>query len=650
MDMLFYFILLFQIHDGTLSSRTQACEFHDDRIIFKDGYYEYDTSRINPKKKLRELDSIVHLFEKAFKFNENNVFGIIVDEKINWYSANVLFWKVNDISLFLSKKTDYESRIVGIYSENRYEWLLIEQAVYRSNKIFCPIYTKFNREAIHHVLNETDMKVCFISKSQAKRFYDDILSLYEIKLEHVIFLDRIDDDLAKKIRLKNIKIDYLDDIQRIELPINISRCFPTLEDIAMYCYTSGTSGFPKGVKQTHKNILKNIESYVYATNDNMIYKFHEYTIYLSYLPLAHVMEHMICYYLMISNSKIVFIDYDYYDLHTALRIVQPTVFVAVPRVLEKIYNRINQELNSKNAITRHIFRKCLNVKINNQQRKIYKHSIYDYFIFREIKMIFGGRIESIMCGSAPLRKDISMFLQAIFSIPIIEGYGLTESTGVCIMSPINNPRLGTIGVPLPGTKIKLLPTDDHDGFKSGELSLKADFISIGYFKNESLDAELFSPDSWFATGDIATVYGSYFQIIGRVKEMFKNSLGEYITPEFIEKNLKIPIIDDILITGKNTYSYIIALVVCLKHEITPEYIYNEIREKGEEMKKRNILFEFQIPKKIYVLRNTFESFRDFITPTVKKRRIIIEKYFAQQIDRIYNQDILYDGATIPVNV
>ncbi|EJW01458.1 hypothetical protein EDEG_00450 [Edhazardia aedis USNM 41457] len=285
---------------------------------------------------------------------------------------------------------------------------------------------------------------------------------------------------------------------------------------------------------------------------------------------------------------------------------------------------------------------CVKYKIFWQKRGYYKSYLLDSLIFNKIRNEFGGKLKVAMNGSAPLASSVSEYLQAVMSMRIVQGYGQTEATAANILTNLGDYSNDRVGIPFPTNLVKLIPTEDYDGTLKGEICLKGPNVTSGYYKRSQMSDSLFTQDGWLKTGDIGEINNSYqdilaFKIVGRRKEIFKTSLGEYIIPEKIENLFKGGHIEDILITGLSYGNYIVALVVCKDKNVSVTELQNYVKQRGDELYKQSALTRYEIPRKIYVLRNDFENFGELLTPTMKKKRNKIETFFEAEIKELYDQ-------------
>ncbi|KAM0688184.1 Long-chain-fatty-acid--CoA ligase 6 [Conglomerata obtusa] len=532
-------------------------------------------------------------------------------------------------------KKSFDKEIIGIFSVNRAEWIISEYAIYHSNSTNCPLYSTFGAEALKHILTETEMRICFVSGTKAEDLYKSVICETSYSLETIISYDKLSEELERKYNSQGIKVLYISDLYDCNEFTDKTLDYPIAEDIATICYTSGTSGNPKGVLLSHLNFISAIIGFDTASGDNCIIHITNNDVYISYLPLAHVMER-ICVLMMIAKcAKIVFFRGNPKNLQKDIALIKPTVFVGVPRVFNVFKEKIEEAINGKSLLLRWIIKAAISYKIKQQEKGIYTNYVLDSLIFNKVKNVFGGKIRASLNGSAPLSKSVTEYLQAVLSSKIFQGYGQTEGTAANIIMTANDYDNDGVGIPFPSNMVKLVPTEEYSGTK-GEICLKGNNITKGYYKRPDLNNETFQ-DGWLFTGDIGSYENGKFKIIGRRKEIFKTSLGEYIVPEKIEGLLKTNHIEDIYITGKTHGDFIIAIVVCKNEKICKADLLKEITTAGDKAFKLGKLTRFEIPKEIIVLRKDFSDYGELLTPTSKKMRSKVDLCFKNEIYSLYEK-------------
>jgi len=385
-------------------------------------------------------------------------------------------------------------------------------------------------------------------------------------------------------------------------------------------------------------------------------------VHLSYLPLAHILERIIFFGLLANGARIGFYQGDVTVIIEDLAELRPTIFVSVPRLYTKLYDRIQSVISEAKGLKAKLLRKGIKSKLANLHKNgTTKHCFYDKLIFRKMKARLGGRVRICITGSAPISKEIIDFLKICFCSDILEGYGQTELTGAnCVTLP-GDSETGHVGGVFPSFYMKLqdvpdmdyLSTDTKDGesYPRGEVCFRGGGAFQGYFKEPEKTAETIDKDGWVHTGDIGEIQpNGSLRIIDRKKNIFKLSQGEYIAAEKLELIfVKHPLIAQIFVYGDSLQSYLVAIVVPDKEEIekteNPEDYKGYIKSEGfkevilswfkicrEEYKLNGL----EIPKQIHVTDIEFNIEDGTLTPTFKLIRAIARKKYLSVIKEMYN--------------
>jgi len=538
---------------------------------------------------------------------------------------------------------------VAILSENRPGWIISDMAIQMCGAITVPIYPTNTPETIKYILNNSESKAIFISnKIQFEK-------LYAIKeeipfVEYVFSFDRFLSDKKLPVftflQISEISIPLAED-EKVAIEKGIDEIKP--EDVATIIYTSGTTGFPKGVMLTHRNLMSEI---VLGTKkiEMMTHK----EVFLSFLPLSHVLERSVGYYIPVYNGcEIVFAENIDKVAQNILE-VNPTMMISVPRLFEKIYSRIYENVHGMSSLKKSLFHKAIEfgrwyVHKKYEEKNIdtlseLKYKFYDKLIFSKIRTRFGSRFRGFVSGGAPLDKNINEFFWAI-GIPVYEGYGLTEtSPGICINCP-SKVRIGSVGTPFEETEFKI--ADD------GEILVKGPMVMKGYYKNEEATKEAFDGE-WFKTGDIGEIKDGFIYIEDRKKELIITAGGKNISPKHIENELKLDkYISQAYVHGDRK-PYLVALLVP-----NVERIIEFAKEKGidyldiadllknsEVIKLYNErinaingkLAKYETIKKFALVPTEFTIEGGEITPTLKLRKKNIYNKYKDTIECMYENN------------
>jgi long-chain acyl-CoA synthetase len=555
-------------------------------------------------------------------------------EIINRLSAGLSSMGIsaNDMS------TDGRDKI-AVLSKNRPEWIFLDLATQQMGAVLVPIYPTVHVTDLEFVLNDAKVKMVFVNdqdlflKVQSVR--GKVPSLQDVfSFEHVAgcshwkeILSKSNDTDKEKVRKASEKI--------------------TGEDLLTIIYTSGTTGTPKGVVLTHNNVLSNVQSSL-----NCVFK--EIGISgrraLSFLPLNHIFERMISYVYLYSGTSIYYAE----SLDTIgdnLKEVKPQVFSTVPRLLEKVYERIMNKAGQLSGIKKKLFFWALKLgqefEINKNKGAWYniQLAIANKLVFSKWREGLGGELKCIVTGAAACQvKLIRIFTAA--KIPILEGYGQTESSPVITVNRYTESgrMFGTVGPVIDGVEVKIA--------EDGEILCKGPNVMPGYYKRPDLTAETVV-DGWLHTGDIGIIVDNRFlKITDRKKEIFKTSGGKYVAPQPIEnKMVESPFIEQIMVVGAEQ-KFAGALIVPA-FRVIAEWSKKQglnLTEPSEIIRNEKVLEHFRdIVEECNKNFNPVEQVKKFellpfewsvdggeLTPTLKLKRKVIQEKYKEAIARIYN--------------
>ena len=533
---------------------------------------------------------------------------------------------------------------ICIVSPNRPEWSLLDMSISKVGAINAPIYPNITREEYKYIINDCGAKLVFVGSND---IYQNVKGL----VEEIDCLDEIISfDNLKNLRNFNDLIDLgskKNNKQKIfEIQNSINE-----EDLFTLIYTSGTTGNPKGVMLSHKNVLSQVKAVKnllpVGINDRAI----------SFLPLCHVFERMVEYFYMYTGVSIYYsrgIDY----IGDDLKIIKPTIMPTVPRLLEKVYDKILTKGNELKGLKRLLFFWAVNLGLNHKYNKknglLYELqlSIANKLIFNKWREAVGGRMRFIFSGASALQERIAKIFTAA-QMPVLEGYGLSETSPVISvnLAHTNDACYGTVGTLIDGVELKLI---HEDGMKDGEgeIVVKGPNIMMGYFNKADETKKVLTNDGWFHTGDIGRlVDDKYLKITDRKKEIFKTSGGKYIAPQVMENKFKESrLIEQIIVIGegeKHTAALIVPSIEglnfwCNKHKINikeiTEIIKNDkvLKKFDNEVEQFNGFFNpYERIKVFRLLSSPWSVDGGELTATMKLRRKNIIKKYSKQYNEIY---------------
>lgn len=525
---------------------------------------------------------------------------------------------------------------IGLISNNRPEWISMDCGILQLGAVDVPIYPTISAEDYKYIFNDAELKYCFVSDRELFEKVNSIKNEVP-SLKHIYSFEQLDgfDHWTKFLAEGEGKEDA--EVEAIMKTI-------VEDDLATLIYTSGTTGVPKGVMLSHKNLVSNslscIERLPVDSNGKS----------LSFLPICHVYERMLVYLYMITGVSIYFAE-SMETIGDNLREVKPEVFTAVPRLLEKVYDKIVTKGSELTGIKKTLFFWALDLGEKYEPYGAngvwyeFQLSIARKLIFSKWKEALGGNVLAVASGSAALSPRLArVFLAA--GVPVMEGYGLTETSPVATVNASHNKGLmiGTVGRVIDGVEVKI--ADD------GEILIKGPNVMIGYYKQPEKTKEVLADDGWFSTGDIGKFVGDGFlKITDRKKEIFKTSGGKYIAPQMMENKFKESrFIEQIMVIGESQ-KHPAAFVVpnfefledwCVRKKVpfnsNSEVIKNEkvIARIKRELDHYNESFgNWEQVKKFELVDSTWSVDTKELTPTLKlKRKFIMDKY-KDLFDKIY---------------
>ena len=556
-----------------------------------------------------------------------------VQDTVNSFSAGLLKLGVSGND-FTPEGADK----IAIISNNRPEWLFTDFAVQQTGAILVPIYPTTNPLELQFILNDAAVKYLFVSSSdlleKVKSVQDKVPSL-----KQVFTFDEVP-GAAHWTTVKDMA-----DVQTIQELTAVKAGIST-EHVATIIYTSGTTGTPKGVMLLHRNIYSN----VYLAKESFKFPDSPQSKVLSFLPLNHIFEKMVTYIYLFSGISIYYAE----SLETIgenLKEVKPNGFTTVPRLLEKVFEKIMAKGNELTGAKRKLFYWAVDLAERYDNLKsggmIYNMqlAIAGKLIFSKWREALGGNIEFIITGGAACQEKLLRIFNAA-GIPIYEGYGPTENSPVISVNrrnPPNETKFGTVGPALNGMEVKLA--------EDGEILVSGPSVMLGYYKRPDLTEEVLK-DGWLYTGDIGVWHGKFLKITDRKKELFKTSGGKYVAPQPIENKLKeSPFIEQVIVVGAEK-KFVGALIVpsfpmlreWMREHNVPFKDYESAIHDPKVLEHYQHLVEsfnkyfnqVEQIKKFELLASEWSIDTGEMTPKMSlKRKVIMEK-FKERIERIYN--------------
>jgi long-chain acyl-CoA synthetase len=592
-------------------------------------------------------------FHVVGRFPKPMALGRCRGDEILQISSKEMFERIRDLSLGLRAVGVSRGDRVAIVSESRPEWLLSDLAVLTAGAVTVPIYPTLSAAQARYILADSGARLAIVSTRLQLEKVQEVRHLLPALEAVVVVMDppaAIPAGSASVLSLEEMERrgharmtgewgaakEFRDDARALKP-----------DDLATIIYTSGTTGEPKGVMLTHGNLVSNLR----ATADTL--DISQDDVALSFLPLSHGFERMVSYVYLFCGVTIVFAE-SFDTIARDLARVRPTILTGVPRVYEKLHARILETARSAGGSKAAIFRWAVNAGLARAKAVLrggsagpltsLKTAIGDRFVFSAIREKLGGRIRFVASGSAPLDANIMEFFHAI-GIPIIEGYGLTETSPILTFNPVSALRVGTVGRAIPGVELRI--ADD------GEILARGPNIMRGYFNKPDATADVLK-DGWFHTGDIGQIDAQgYLTITDRKKDLLVTSGGKKIAPQPIEAVLKrSPLVAEAVLLGdRRKYAAVLivpdfaALERRLKDLGRPPGTREDLIHRPDVLALyqeiidalNRELSQFERIKSLALLPTEFTVESGELTPTLKVKRKVVEQKWRDQIEALYRE-------------
>ncbi|MDR3666400.1 MAG: long-chain fatty acid--CoA ligase [Ignavibacteriaceae bacterium] len=591
-----------------------------------------ESPKLEPKRIIDLLPFQLKNFPKDAAFSDK------ITGKWRKYSTLQAKSIVDKLSLAFIKLGIKPGDTIALISRNRVEWNFIDLAVLQVGALLVPLYPNNSEDNYCYIFDDANIKLAFAENYEILKKVKNVRKRTTAQIQEIFSINNI-----KNNHNWSELLDLADESNRNELNLRISNVKES--GIATVIYTSGTTGIPKGVMLTHKNIMSN----VYALTQ--LFPVHLYKRTISFLPLCHIFEKSAVYFYMLIGAEINYPE----SLETIgenIKEVKPNFFVTVPRLLEKVFEKIMAAGRDLNFIKLAIFGWAVNLA-NHFDLEGKNNLFYNVRLFFARKIVFvkwqealGGEVKGIVSGSAALQPRLARIFTAA-GMPVIEGYGLTETSPVLTCNRFEKGRfyIGTAGKCIPGVSIKLSGEN--------EILAKGPNVMLGYYRNNEATLHAIDSEGWFHTGDIGEIVNDgYLRIKGRLSDIFKTSGGKFVAPQLIENKMKESFfIEHIMVIGENRK--FTAAIIQPKFDFIKKWAEkknlplnspNEIVQSDEvkkriwkEVQKYNKGFgHIEQIKKIALVSDLWSVETGELTPTMKvKRRFLIEKY-RDQMEHIYN--------------
>ncbi|KAI9064324.1 acetyl-CoA synthetase-like protein [Trametes sanguinea] len=553
---------------------------------------------------------------------------------------------------------------VGIWSKNSPTWQIIDLALHAYGKVGVSLYDTLGKDSAEFIINHAELTVVFATP-------DHIPALLKLapqtpRLKMVIAMDPLSPETKSVLsawgETVNVQVKDLSELEELGRANPVDVIPATADQVATICYTSGTTGQPKGVVISHGSMAQAVYGYLHQFSlDNE-------TTMLSFLPLAHIYERVMELITVSMGGQIGYASGDPLMLLDDLRVLRPHFMPSVPRVLNRIYQSA-MSAGAAPGLKGALFRKAVATKLHNLRTKgEFHHALYDRLVFRKIHNVLGGRVRIITSGSAPISANVMDFLKIGLLASMVEGYGMTENCGAFVRTWTDDPfASGTVGAPLPNAELKLIDVPsmgyfaDDKPYPRGEICMRGTQRFTCYYKDPKKTAETIDEEGWLHSGDVGALDDCLrLKIIDRVKNIMKLAQGEYVALENVENVYSgSPLVSQVFVHGDSLQSYLIAVVVpdpvqfavlvsrvkgkpvapedvAALAEATkdPQVAAAVLAELTKQAKKQG-LKGFEQVRRIYLTLEALTTENGCLTPTLKIRRKETYEHFKQPLDALY---------------
>jgi long-chain acyl-CoA synthetase len=614
--------------------------------------------------------------------NQDGTFG-----EYTWETYGQVYEKVKALGAALVHTFALPANAaVGLYSINRAEWCITEQACFATSLVTVPLYDTLGDESIHYICSQTEMPVIFTSADKL-RLLSRMTDRLAGTLKHIVSFDPVPEDVRQTLAATGIGLVCFSELLAAGEETAFEARPPKRSDLCTICYTSGTTGWPKGVMLPHSAMLADASACLalcgygpsgFTADQRSLFELRADDVHISYLPLAHIFERVVMTALTTVGASIGFYQGDTLKLMDDIAVLRPTIFVSVPRLFNRVYDKVLGAVKEQGGLAALVFNWAYASKVAAlRESGALTHWLWDRAVFAKIRARLGGRVRAMLSGSAPIAPEVMEFLRVCFGCEVYEGYGQTETSAGTCLTIRHDWTTGHVGIPVPSNEIKLVDVPEM-GYTSadrprprGEICVRGPSCFVGYYRDAEKTAEALDAAGWVHSGDIGEWdERGRLRVIDRKKNLFKLSQGEYIAPERVEAVLtKSPFIAQAFLHGDSLKSSTVAVLVpdreallswargvavsaesvasaasdgalaTLPYEelcvqpMVHELLLKEVSRFGR--RGSNELKGFEIPRAIHVEARAFSVENGLLTATFKLKRNNARAHYTDTIAQLY---------------
>jgi len=553
---------------------------------------------------------------------------------------------------------------IGLYSHNSVDWMLVDTAIHAYGMTAVPLYDTLGPDAVEYIANHAELAAIACSIQVLDKLYPALSKCETVKLV-IVYGTRPHQRLPERPPdcPSSLVIRTMDRVQALGYKNPKPHMPPSPDDVALINYTSGTTGTPKGAVLTHRALIANVAGACMVV-DPILDSVKNHT-HISYLPLAHIYERFNVTMMTYKGGSIGFYRGDVLLLLEDVEALRPTTFASVPRLYNRIYDKVMAQIMSANPVSKKLFWTAYNYKrehiLTGDLRGGPLAPVFDTLVFSKIRAKLGGKVHMLSSGASPISSEVFLFLRICFGPNVLEGYGMTETACLITLTHPGDATMGHVGAPIPSCEVKLedIPEMNYSNndlpYPRGEICVRGPILFSGYLKNPEATAETIDADGWLHTGDVGMwLEGGRLKIFDRKKSLFKLAQGEYISPEKIEGVYgRSPFILQTFIYGDSLQAQLVAIVVPDPEYILPwaknrnvsahdlvELCSNPVLQTAifksmQEEARSAGLKGFEQAAAIRLTPHPFSVENGLLTPTFKVKRNQAKLAFKNLIDEMY---------------
>jgi len=553
----------------------------------------------------------------------------------------------------------------GIYAETSEQWITVANACITQNITIATVYANLGEEGVIYSLNDTQLSHILTDVGLLGSLLKAVEKLP--KLKYVFYTDHreaVDTKIVDTLKQKGLKVFSYTELFNAAAKLTAKTNPPEPDDLALIMYTSGTTGVPKGVMITHRNCMSAVACCLEMVGKDL--NIGPGDNYCSFLPLAHILELNSQYFILFAGGALAFgsprtmMDDMVENCKGDLNEAQPTLMVGVPLLWERIRKGSNEKLRKAPALLQRVFDMAYSAKYLALSYGFPSLPVVDQVIFNKFKAVVGGKIRGLASGGAPLSHSTHQFLRIVFNIPAFQGYGLTETTGSVCTQPLDHLGTGVAGAISGNVEVKLVDvpemgyTHNDKPHARGELWVRGDSVTLGYYNQPEKTKESYKEGGWFATGDIVQMNADgTISIVDRKKNLVKLPHGEYIALESIESKLKQNLfVDEICIVADSQINLPVAVVLPNRNHLIRFATENGIDtsdfeklvrdEKVKEAVKKSLhataakekMKVYEKPSGVFITSDEWTPQSGLITAASKIKRQDIQRRYQEDIDKL----------------